>query len=36
MATPFYGTILFEYEDAKGNLTGENRKLLTGFDSLKY
>jgi hypothetical protein len=31
MATPFYGTILFEYEDQKGNLTGDVDQFVFYF-----
>jgi len=31
MATPFYGTVLFEYEDAKGNLTGDVDQFVFYF-----
>jgi len=31
MATPFYATILIEYEDAKGNLTGDVDQFVFYF-----
>jgi hypothetical protein len=31
MATPFYSTLLFEYEDAKGNLTGDVDQFVFYF-----